>query len=283
MDRLTRTGVSVGVPMSPCHARIEGNGVALWDWTAIVGGSNKHEARAGAGFFLTLRILQPMKMSTRSTESAEVAIKLIACVSSLMVVGLLIMHVASKAEYEKRMSAIMVEKTELTQQLAAQHVELEEARANLGEIKRLRRENEEIHQLRASSGSLEKLQADNRKLLGEVELLRSRVAQSQVLTAQFQQREKEYAQLIRQAKIDQVANQGSAEKRTCIAHLKQMDGAKQQWAIDNKKSAASVPTPQELFGPTQYIKNVPTCPSGGRYTLNSVGQNPTCSHPDHKL
>lgn len=224
-----------------------------------------------------------MNIAPRSKETADVAIKLVACVSGAVVVGLLVLHIASKADYEKRMSEIMVQKTELTQQLATQKTELEKARANLGEIKRLRRENEEIHQLRASSGNLEKLQSENKKLHGEVELLRSRVAQSQVLTAQFQQREKEYAQLIRKAKIDQVANQGTAEKNTCIADLKQMDGAKQQWAIDNKKSASAIPTAEDLFGPEQYIKNVPVCPSGGRYTLNSVRQNPTCSHPGHKL
>jgi hypothetical protein len=62
---------------------------------------------------------------------------------------------------------------------------------------------------------------------------------------------------------------------SCLQYLKQIDGAKQQWAIDNKKSDTDIPVMSDLV--TTYIKNTPTCPSGGTYTFGAVSADPSCS------
>ena len=64
---------------------------------------------------------------------------------------------------------------------------------------------------------------------------------------------------------------------SCIAYLKQIDGAKATWALENKKTNSDVPTASDLFGPTAYIRDTPQCPGGGTYTLNAVVLTPTCS------
>jgi competence protein ComGC len=62
----------------------------------------------------------------------------------------------------------------------------------------------------------------------------------------------------------------------CIAHLKQIDGAKEQWALENKKTAGA---PVDAAEVNTYLKNstAPKCPQGGTYTYNPVGKAPTCS------
>ncbi len=73
-----------------------------------------------------------------------------------------------------------------------------------------------------------------------------------------------------------------AQLNTCINHLRQIDAAKQQWALENDKTADAIPTALELL---PYLKDAvfPVCPSGGTYTINAVGVPPTCSIPGHAL
>jgi hypothetical protein len=76
-------------------------------------------------------------------------------------------------------------------------------------------------------------------------------------------------------------------KNTCIANLKQIDGAKEQWALEFHKTTNDIPTFADLIGTTNYIKNTPTCPGGGHYILNAIGQAPACADnkadPSHAL
>ena len=74
-----------------------------------------------------------------------------------------------------------------------------------------------------------------------------------------------------------------SQKSACIANLKQIDGAKVSWALENKKSSADTPTTADLYGATKYIRDEPTCPGGGTYTLNVVDSKPTCTVADHTL
>jgi len=62
----------------------------------------------------------------------------------------------------------------------------------------------------------------------------------------------------------------------CLANLKQIEGAKEQWALDNKKTAGA---PVDAAEVNTYLKNstAPRCPQGGTYTYNPVGKSPTCS------
>lgn len=70
----------------------------------------------------------------------------------------------------------------------------------------------------------------------------------------------------------------TAQTKTCIANLKQIDGAKEQWALETKQLQTATPGWDDLVGTTNFIKNKPICPSTtADYILNSVGTVPTCA------
>ncbi len=70
----------------------------------------------------------------------------------------------------------------------------------------------------------------------------------------------------------------TAQQNACIANLKQLDGAKEVWALENKKKSGDECQMSDLV-PT-YIKAEPKCPVGaGSYKLNPIGTNPQC--PNH--
>ena len=80
----------------------------------------------------------------------------------------------------------------------------------------------------------------------------------------------------------------TSRAKSCQSNLQHIDSAKEQWAMDNKKTATdTAPTSGDL-APT-YIKTYPTCPSNGTYTIDVVGATPACSigtqagYNDHKL
>ena len=68
-----------------------------------------------------------------------------------------------------------------------------------------------------------------------------------------------------------------SQKNACIANLKQMDGAKATWALEQKKVSTDTPVDTDLFGSTQYIRDKPECPGGGTYALLDVSTKPTCT------
>ena len=71
----------------------------------------------------------------------------------------------------------------------------------------------------------------------------------------------------------------------CINNLRLIDGAKQLWALEHNKTETNVPTWEDLKPYLCGTNNLPlpTCPSGGTYTLGSVSNVPTCSIPGHAL
>ena len=80
----------------------------------------------------------------------------------------------------------------------------------------------------------------------------------------------------------QAQDEASAERRVCIANLKEIADAKAAWAVENNKSADAVPKADDLL---PYLPDgiFPACPSGGLYSINAVGVPPTCSIPGHVL
>ncbi len=66
---------------------------------------------------------------------------------------------------------------------------------------------------------------------------------------------------------------------TCRANLRMISTAKEQWAMDNRKTGND--TPQESDLVSVYIKGkdgkLPSCPSAGNYDIGSVNSWPTCS------
>ena len=75
----------------------------------------------------------------------------------------------------------------------------------------------------------------------------------------------------------------ASQKSACIANLKQIDGAKATWALENKKTSADTPLTTDLYGATKYIRDEPTCPASGVYAINAVDSKPTCTIAGHTL
>jgi len=77
-----------------------------------------------------------------------------------------------------------------------------------------------------------------------------------------------------------VKARGTAQKNACINNLRQIDGAKEQWALENRASiGAPVDVTSATTGVYSYIKGaaVPVCPAGGTYTPGAVNADPVCS------
>jgi prepilin-type N-terminal cleavage/methylation domain-containing protein len=73
----------------------------------------------------------------------------------------------------------------------------------------------------------------------------------------------------------------TAQRNACIQNLKEIDGAKEQWALENKKGTGDAIVKNEVDA---YIKNgAPSCPASGTYTYGNVGTDPTCSVATHVL
>jgi len=73
-------------------------------------------------------------------------------------------------------------------------------------------------------------------------------------------------------------------KGACIHNLRSIDGAKQLWALENKKAAGNKVTVAELRRLQSKVRDTLfVCPQGGSYTLRAIGENPKCSVPGHAL
>jgi prepilin-type N-terminal cleavage/methylation domain-containing protein len=73
----------------------------------------------------------------------------------------------------------------------------------------------------------------------------------------------------------------TARMRACAINRKNIDGAKLQWAAENRQPLDATPTEQDLFGQSAYIEHKPDCPARGSYSLNEVQEECTCSIPRH--
>ena len=89
----------------------------------------------------------------------------------------------------------------------------------------------------------------------------------------------------------------TARKNTCINNLRLIDGAIQQWALENGKNSTD-PVSSHLASLTPYLGRGGTgqingtgsgavkCPSAGTYAATTVNQSPSCNKSDtlgHKL
>jgi hypothetical protein len=73
-----------------------------------------------------------------------------------------------------------------------------------------------------------------------------------------------------------------SRSNACINNLRQIDAAKEQWAMAKGKVDGDE---VNMLGILDYIKGVrlPVCPQGGTYKINRIGQPPECSIPGHGL
>lgn len=69
-----------------------------------------------------------------------------------------------------------------------------------------------------------------------------------------------------------------AQATVCINNLRQIDSAKEQWALASLASTGAV----DEAAVNEYIKGgAPSCPGSGTYSYNGVGILPSCSIPGH--
>lgn len=75
-----------------------------------------------------------------------------------------------------------------------------------------------------------------------------------------------------------VKARSTSQKNACINNLRQIDSAKEQWALAEKKVSGDAPVTSGTNGINEYIKgDTPDCPAGGDYTYGPVSTNPVCS------
>lgn len=72
-----------------------------------------------------------------------------------------------------------------------------------------------------------------------------------------------------------------AQQQACAMNRRNIDSAKLQWSVENRRPPTATPADEELFGKSAYIEHKPDCPTGGGYALNAVEEKCTCSVPKH--
>ena len=69
----------------------------------------------------------------------------------------------------------------------------------------------------------------------------------------------------------------TACKNACVNNLRQLDGAKEQFALEKKLPSGHIISAEEEKLLYQYIKGgEPKCPGGGKYQLKPIGAAPAC-------
>ena len=143
------------------------------------------------------------------------------------------------------------------------------------ELTRLREENKEILHLR---NEIRQVRDQNQQLTRQAQ-----TAQAQLQGVQAQAEAARTTAAQNQAQAQQLQNslRTQAQVNACINNLRQIDGAIQQWALENRQPATAPVTPNDLL---RYLRGtMPVCPAGGFYTVINGSTLPTCSVPGHAL
>lgn len=66
--------------------------------------------------------------------------------------------------------------------------------------------------------------------------------------------------------------------RKCQENLTKIEGAIEQWALENNRSPGDHPGRADIVneGRPGYLREFPVCPSGASYVIRPVGETPTC-------
>jgi hypothetical protein len=205
------------------------------------------------------------------------------CVVGL-VIGLGLVYSASQKK-EAELAALREESQQL-QQLRAEQEATNSTRtqAESDELSRLRKDNEDLLRLRNEVSQLRK---EKQQLATHVQTAQAQ-AQAQVPRT-IPALPPPPGQPNPAAQGAGAARPGATTPTTeerqaaiCINNLRQIEGAKQQFALEKQKPRGALLVPADL---EPYLKTntLPTCPAGGVYTINPVGFAPLCSIPGHAL
>ena len=191
----------------------------------------------------------------------------------------LILLLSTNQKLTREMNALREESSQAqTLRTELEQIKTTGSPAQLEQLAQLRKDNQDLLKLR---NEVRQLRDDKKQLAQQTQTAQAQVqaAQAQVITLStnlqaVQAVAQQQAFAVRLATAEQ-------QVTACINQLRQLDGAKQQWALDNRKNANAVPTSAEV---APYLKDgIPKCPASGTYTLNAVGAVPLCSSPGHAL
>lgn len=171
--------------------------------------------------------------------------------------------------------------------LKAESAELETARASLeetqaaaqrqqAEIASLRKDTQELLRLRNEIGQLRQENQDFSKQAQTAK------AQADAASARAADVTKSMGTELARLQSERLAAATASQRDICLNQLRQIDGAKQQWALEHQRPASAIPSPSDLL---PYLKDnkLPQCPAGGVYALNAVSRPPTCTMQGHVL
>ena len=79
-----------------------------------------------------------------------------------------------------------------------------------------------------------------------------------------------------------VKQRALSRQRSCQENLRKINGAKEEWAMENKQPTTAVPVWENLVAAdgSGYLKRQPFCPGGGDYAINAVNVDATCTITD---
>jgi hypothetical protein len=162
------------------------------------------------------------------------------------------------------------------------HAEAQDAAQKLAELqaapqapaKPSEESNNELVKLRGDVSKYREMEKQYKALQTEAQQLRAHIAQLEQVGVEAAALRNANAQL-------QQTAQDQAAVTTCVANLRIIAAAKNQWAAQNIKGPNDMPIDVDIFG--KYIPQKPVCPKGGVYTLGAVGAKPTCSVPGHTM
>ncbi len=176
--------------------------------------------------------------------------------------------------------AKLEEQVKEVEALHSEVAELKKSAVAPAEIERLQKDSQELLRLR---NEVRQLRDDKKQLAQQAQTAQTVAQRAQEQAVAESQRAAQQAEALAQAQSRVVVTQVAAQTQdVCINNLRQLDGAKQQWALESGKTAEAVPVEKDI---TPYLKDsaMVKCPAGGVYTLNAVSAIPTCTIPTHKL
>jgi prepilin-type N-terminal cleavage/methylation domain-containing protein len=75
-----------------------------------------------------------------------------------------------------------------------------------------------------------------------------------------------------------VKARATAQRNACINNLRQIDGAKEQHALEARLTAgATIAANDPLINAYLKGNTTPSCPGGGAYTYQNIGTDPSCN------
>lgn len=70
----------------------------------------------------------------------------------------------------------------------------------------------------------------------------------------------------------------TAEDKICIANLKTIVHAKEQWGFDNGKKETEEPNYNDIKPYLTRTQTQNICPIGGKYTIGALNEDPSCEY-----